>query len=114
MLALKHGVTIQGIRPELVLAIMIARGVYREMGYDCIITSVTDGVHSLTSLHYTGAAFDLRTHVFRSDDKAATAAARIRNRLGDDFDVLFESAGSPNAHIHVEYQPKRSTTNGNT
>jgi hypothetical protein len=99
---LKSGVRVQGIRPELILAIVIADGVWRDdAGAEMVVTSVTDGRHSRGSLHYTGAAFDIRTRDL-VPDTVPDLAERLRKALGEDYDVVLEAT-----HIHVEYQPKR-------
>jgi hypothetical protein len=101
MISFKPGVDVAGIRPEIMLALLVAQGAYAP--YDVIVTSVRDGKHSLTSLHYAGQAVDLRTRHVPDDQHQA-----IRDRLGDaltiDYDVLLEAD-----HIHVEYQPRRRT-----
>lgn len=50
-----------GIRPELLLAVVAAERVYEEAGHDFTITSCVDGKHMAGSLHYAGAAIDIRT-----------------------------------------------------
>ena len=95
------GARIRGLRPETVLAIVIAEGCYRDAGCGhCIITSGTDGTHSPQSLHYAGAAFDLRTKDLEMA-KVLDLVRLLRGRLGVDFDIVHESD-----HIHVEYQPR--------
>jgi hypothetical protein len=88
-----------GIRPETCIALMVAENVYRSMQLDgdMIVTSITDGKHSLNSLHYVGFAFDLRIPLERKEDYAA----ELRLALTDEFDVLAEGD-----HVHVEFQPK--------
>jgi len=99
---LKPGVKVAGARPELVIAMVIADGVFYDDGYPMTITSVTDGQHSDKSLHYAGAAFDLRTrHLDWAEIQPIVDT--LRHRLGLDYDVVAEAD-----HIHVEYQPRRS------
>jgi len=100
---LKPGVRLLGIRPELVVALLIADGLFREAGAECVITSCIDGKHSRGSKHYSGCAFDLRTH---SLSNPSATAMTLQVRLGSDFDVILEDASGPNQHIHVEYDPK--------
>jgi hypothetical protein len=95
-------VRLTGMRPELLFAMMVANEVYAGHNEILVITSVNDGRHSLTSLHYAGCAFDCRTRCFPSHEYATAVALEIKRRLGLDFDVLFEGD-----HIHVEYQPRR-------
>ena len=56
------------------------------------------------SLHYSGAAIDVRTRDLQPAD-VQKIIARIKSCLGDDFDVLLEVD-----HIHIEFQPKDSLT----
>lgn len=101
---LKQGVSTRGIRPELVVAILAAKDVYNLYGVPFVITSLTDGVHSQTSLHYAGCAVDLRTRDIRGDQAKRVIVEGIKEALGGspDYDVILEKD-----HIHLEYQPKR-------
>jgi len=102
VLQLKSGVKVAGMRPELVLAMIVAESAYRERGYDCIITSVMDGRHSIKSKHYAGQAFDCRTRHLPDQSAIETVAGAIRKALAPHYDVIIESD-----HIHVEFDPKR-------
>lgn len=106
MLSLKPGVRLFGLRPETLLALVVAYSVYQDEGLDCIVTSGVDGTHKSGSLHYSGAAFDLRIHNVPLD-KRAPLYARLKAALGEDYDVLWEAKGTPNEHLHVEYNPKK-------
>lgn len=101
-LSLKQGVSLRGVQPQVVFAIHVAHAVYAEYGYACIVTSCTDGKHSRGSLHYVGYAVDFRTRHIMEDDTKQLIADLIRQRLGDEYDVVHEPT-----HIHVEYQPKQ-------
>ena len=101
MLALKPGVRITGMRPEILLAAVAAERVYQAAGHDMVITACVDGKHVAGSLHYTGAAIDVRTRDV-APAEVTKLIARIKDCLGDDFDVVFEVD-----HIHVEFQPKQ-------
>lgn len=99
MLRFHAKVRIHGIRPELVLALCVAHELYREHGESLTITAVINGPHMRASLHYTGAAADLRL-----PRRHPTMIAReLAKRLGSDYDVVLEKT-----HIHVEFQPKVS------
>lgn len=105
ILSLKPGVKLQMLQPQCVLALMICASVYESMGAQtCVVTSINDGKHSDLSLHYEGYAFDLRTKDFQGDGLALRDA--IAEALGRNFDVVLESIGKPNEHLHVEYDPK--------
>jgi RHS repeat-associated protein len=67
---------------------------------DAIVTFTTNGTHDdPDSLHYTGEAIDLRTRDL-TDRQRRRAVERLREELGDDYDVVDEGD-----HIHVEYDP---------
>jgi hypothetical protein len=100
MLFLKPGVRITGMRPEILLALVAAERVYDEAGHDFTITACVDGKHTTGSLHYAGAAIDVRTRDLAPADVQETLA-QIKVCLGADFDVLLEVD-----HIHIEFQPK--------
>lgn len=104
MLMLKPGVRVSGLRPEILLAVVVAERAYEAMGVDCVITACVDGKHSPSSLHYAGAAVDLRTRDVPTEQRAALAA-RLRACLGEDHDVILEAD-----HIHIEFQPKKPLT----
>ena len=98
MFKLKEGVKLHGLQPQMILALFAALDAYGDD--DVIITSANDSVHSKTSLHYAGAALDLRTRHLNRDPEEI--ASHMRAVLGEDFDVIAERD-----HIHVEYQPRR-------
>ena len=94
---LKPGVRIHGVNATVVLALVVASDIYDAIGDDMIITSLIDGRHMHGSLHYVGAAVDLRmpTHFVEE------IVDELKERLGDQYDVVLESD-----HIHIEFQPK--------
>jgi len=102
MFKLKTGVNPTGIKAELLLVIMVANEVYRDRGYDCVVTSINDSTHSQTSRHYQGCAVDFRTRNFPNDGIAREVTEEIRQRLGRHYMVLFERN-----HIHVSYKPRK-------
>jgi len=103
---LKEGTTFGGMDSAIILAAIVADGVWQELGVTAgvTLTSGTDGKHSARSLHYAenspnglARAIDLRT--WNVDPHAA--AEKLRKRLNSHFDVVVEST-----HIHLEYQIK--------
>ena len=96
---LKEDVILQGLRPEMLIAVIVCNDVYAKYGEELVITSAVDSKHSAKSLHYSGCAIDIRTRFFEFDE-VSLVAADIRGRLTEDFDVVVESD-----HIHIEYQP---------
>lgn len=95
----KDGVSIGGIRPELLFGMMVVNNVFEQLGEQLVITSVCEGVHGSWSYHPAGLAFDLRLPV---DEDKDMVGAVLRDALGSEFDVVVESD-----HIHVEYEVRR-------
>lgn len=102
MIRIKPGVTVRGVRPEMVLAITIAGFVFADYAIDLVLTSVTDGAHSLASLHYAGAAADCRTYHIPNETMVDAILTTLAECLGEDYDVVRERD-----HFHIEFQPKR-------
>lgn len=111
MLRFKNNVDISNITPQTVLAMNIAAWVYWDWDRkDAWVTSVRDGQHSSSSLHYRGDAFDLRIGDtdydgnrinYWSKSEQDQIVLRLTKALPRDYDVVLEST-----HIHIEYQPK--------
>ena len=102
MLKIKPGKSIRGIRPEIVLAACIIDSIYANVAHVvCVITSCTGGTHGRGSLHYVGAAIDVRTSSLSPVESKAQIRDKIAEALGEEFDVVLEPT-----HIHVEFQPK--------
>lgn len=97
---LKKGVNCSGVNPEILLALLVADGIYQDFGYDMTVTSLKDGKHMMKSLHYVGKAADIRISNVRKMDTIHIFKALIE-ALTDDFDVVLEPT-----HIHIEYDPK--------
>ena len=100
-LKLKSGVSMNGVKPELVLGLQVALGYFSSCGInDMVITSLVDGKHSTGSLHYVGYAADLRIWAINEEDLAEFTEG-LAVELGNEFDVVLEKD-----HIHMEFQPK--------
>lgn len=71
-----------------------------------VITSGNDSRHSDGSLHYQDRALDFRGNNI-TDAQGLALRDAVRDILGPDYDVLFETfPGNPaNDHLHVEYDP---------
>ena len=96
---LKAGTRPYGLRPELLLGLLIVEGIYKDNDYQFVVTSLCDGKHSRGSLHYVGAAADIR-HSMIPEDERQGIANQARGVLGGDYDFVLEAT-----HFHCEYQP---------
>ena len=106
MIRLKSTVRLLGLRPEMVLAHTVVASVYAHHGHDCVITTGPEGTHSYGSEHYTGLALDYRLNDIQPVENRAKIVTDVRAALTGDFDVLHEYIGTPEEHLHVEYDPK--------
>lgn len=110
---LKSNVRLTNIVPEMVFANQIVEYVYEKFAQwtqvdsqECVCTSGNDSKHGINSLHsHDGKcrALDYRTNNVANPSQLKD---EIKFRLGQEFDVLFEGAGTPNQHLHVEFDPK--------
>lgn len=100
---IKNGVRIRKLCPELLLLLLVAESLRREV-YDnkgITITSVSEGKHSRGSLHYDGKAVDIRSRDMAEPAGFVELLKDALGGLGSDYDVVLEKD-----HIHCEYQPK--------
>jgi hypothetical protein len=99
--AIKAGVDISALQPQMAIAFFIACAVYASHGYGVTLTSGREGKHGRGSLHYVGMAIDLRINTLPSMAVKQRVCDDLALALGEQFDVVLESS-----HIHCEYQPK--------
>lgn len=100
---LKPGVKLNGVRPELLIGIMIVNQVFEDHGCEFTITEIcATGGHSYSSLHYSGNACDIRSRDLSAPEQQ-TMAALARTALGNEFDLVTTEA----THWHLEFQPKK-------
>ena len=96
-----ENVSIEKLIPLMVKSLPIIEKACKEIegeSYEMTITSGNDGEHKKGSLHYINRAIDIRTKDMKNPIEVVL---RIKNRLGRNFDVIYEFN-----HIHVEYDPK--------
>lgn len=105
---LKSGVRLKDLQPQMVIAAIVVNDIFWSLGLECVITSANDSKHSEWSLHYKGYALDFRTHYAELNGKEQELCQRVKDALGPDFDVVMEAVGTPNEHLHVEYDPKEA------
>lgn len=96
-------VSIHGLCPEMIIAMLTVQNVFFFLQVDFVITSGCEDTarHMAESKHYTYEAIDCRSRDLVSQSKKILAFDMIRLSLGVDFDVVLESD-----HIHIEYDPK--------
>ena len=69
---------------------------------DLVITSANDSQHKAGSKHYENLAVDVRSKSFADATARAAFVSALKQELGLEFTVLFEGAGTPNEHFHVQ------------
>lgn len=94
---LKQGVKVSNLKPQLIIAFIVANDVYKAHGQELVITSCDDSKHGVGTLHGQGFAFDARTSYFLKGE-SERVANEIRAKIDDCFDIVNESD-----HIHIEY-----------
>ena len=72
---------------------------------DMLVTSGNDSNHKKGAKHYSDQALDFRTKHLKREEKHALATA-VRARLGLHDDVILESEGEVNEHLHVEWDAR--------
>lgn len=103
MISIKRGARLDGLRPEMVLAVVIAGQVYESNQAELVVTEGTGGKHMVGSLHASGRAVDIRTGNV-APITLSSVVAELKRRLGENYDVVLETT-SP--HIHIEFDPKK-------
>lgn len=109
MLRLGPAVSLYNLKPQALLALHVVEEEFDALPADgeTLVTSANDRVHMAGSYHYEGLAFDVRTKALAATVDKKALRDRIAARLGEEFDVLFEDAGTENEHLHVEHDRKR-------
>ena len=77
------------------------------------VTGLGEEGHSERSKHY-GELGDVRIRAIDIDadftaipeDLVDAVDRALRERLGIDYDIVWERMGTPHAHLHIEYDPK--------
>jgi hypothetical protein len=98
-ISLKPGVSLKGLKTEILFGVLILAEILREMGLGLTITSGNDGTHSAGSKHYEGLAVDIRSRD-KTKQQVIDAVAEFKRRADQQFDIVIEST-----HIHLEYDP---------
>ncbi len=100
---LKPGVRLTDLSPQMVLAAIVVNDLYKKRGLECVVTSANDSKHMVNSKHYKGNALDFRTHYRELNNLEIGLRDEIRECLGSEYVVLLEGVGTPNEHMHIQY-----------
>jgi hypothetical protein len=108
-------VSLVGCRPGILAILPLIEAAWAALGYDCLLTSGTDGKHGTNSLHPVphGLALDsigVRGATLAPVDDLNRAADLLRRALPSaGFDVVPENfpAKPSRNHLHVERDPKK-------
>ncbi len=96
----------EGVQPKLILLVAALANVASELALEEVwITAGIDGTHGADSLHYALRAIDIRIHNLTPAQADALVAGLIRHLGEANVDCFIEAKGTPNAHIHLEYDP---------
>lgn len=108
ILKLKAGVSLKGLKPEIVFGIISALSIASSLGLgELVITSCKEGQHKVGSLHYRGFAVDIRTNTMYNPTRLAFIS-KLKEALDTEFDIVDEGAGTINQHCHLEYDPENA------
>jgi hypothetical protein len=99
MIVIKDNVDVRGLHPKLWEMVYLIKPFFDNKGVDLMITSALDSdKHMFGSLHYLGAALDIRSqHIDFADELFNT----IAELLPSGYDCVNERT-----HYHIEWQPK--------
>lgn len=109
MIEVKYGVEFKVIAPAGYLILQALKDASKKLGFDLTITSGTDGVHSGPGdPHFSGEAYDIRTHDFLPVVKRNILDAIMANLDRARFFGFIESPDDDAEHIHI--QRRKGTT----
>lgn len=97
----KDGVSLVGVIGEMFMSAIYVEEVLNSLGYDCVITSGSEGKHtSEVSLHYRGRGLDYRNRDIPAVQRKEVEE-KVRIKLGPDYYVVMKAD-----HLHTEYDPR--------
>jgi hypothetical protein len=75
------------------------------LGLDTVtVTAALDGTHKVGSLHYVGRALDIRCKPY-PPVKVSEVVQAFKKTYDAEYDLIWENPGTPNEHLHLEYDP---------
>jgi hypothetical protein len=105
----------KSLRGEMYFALGVCETAFARQGCDLVVTALLDGSHNPGTLHFEGAAADIRMGNVPPDKRAALCE-EVKKRLDRyGFDVVPElvaPAGKvwSGPHMHIEFDPKQGET----
>jgi len=112
-LGYKPHVAIKQLNAHTALVCGVAQAWLSQRGFDCVITSLDDSGHSAQSKHYARnntsgqcEAVDLRTKHLSGIQRDLFYNFMDITLEPMGYDVVLESPGETNEHLHVEFDPK--------
>lgn len=113
----KAGTEVEVLTSDLLLGLLgLAHIMETHIGKDAVkvltITSVNDGIHKTGSLHYSGNAVDIRSKIYKRELVEEVIRMFRASTDGPRYDLLLEAPGTPNEHLHLEYDPKHENNGG--
>lgn len=106
MLSIKPNAVIEGLKPEILLGLMVVERIFGSHGFNTVVTELMGGKHSEGSLHYKGLAVDIRSKHIAQEHLKLTLLEDAARALGPAYDLILEAPGTDNEHYHLEFQPK--------
>lgn len=108
MVRFKEGARVHVLTPALLRIFTVVVQADAYFPEDMVITSVNDSTaHRPDSAHYRDEAIDLRCND-RPHHVDLDLLRFLEGTLGPKFTVLYEAAGTPNEHIHIQLKKGRT------
>lgn len=110
---LKGSARFARLLPQTLLGIVVAESQFQRVaGTGVVVTSANDSEHKGRGVagedkdpHFTGRAVDLRIkHV--DPQVRSTLVEALGQALGTEYTLLWESRGTDNEHLHLQYEGK--------
>ena len=98
----KPGVNMRVV-PQILAALSKIENIFAQHGFIPVVTSANDSSHSPGSLHYIGAAIDIRSKGLPFNVKNAIYAAMKSAFPTPPWYILLEDKGGYNEHYHLQH-----------
>ena len=106
MIQVKNGVVFKVLKPQIYIILPVLDAIFANYNVSCVITSAADGTHKPDSFHYKHLALDLRSHHLPSEQAKLEVLQRLKDALGEKYEVYLENLGKESEHYHLEFDPK--------